>query len=159
MTRALVLFAFTLLTGGIPGGSASAQHTCDIPTTNEWLSERSPPTGGDVAEVDSALVHPVTNDLALAIATLGVADVVELSSEAVVRFVGRAPEHTSPDTRPYLVRAVYPTPRPTLALSWNGNELHVFAGGLGCSPFTKHPVVVFLDRRPASVRVMASAAL
>lgn len=159
MTRALVLFTITLLIGGVSCGSASAQQTCDIPTTNEWLSVRSPWIGGTFTEIDSALVHPVTNDMALAIAMLDRTDVVELNAEAVIKFVGAAAGQSRPDARPYLVRAVYPTSRPSLALGWSGSELHVFARGLGCMPFIKHPVIVFLDRRPERVRVMAAAAL
>ena len=38
-------------------------------------------------------------------------------------------------------------------------KLVVFADGLGCAPFTKRPVVVWLDREPAELFVGAHAAL
>lgn len=60
---------------------------------------------------------------------------------------------------PWLVRAVYPTPNAFVGASWFGTTLSVTAGGMGCAPFARHPVVIWLDKMPHRVEVTASAAL
>ncbi len=135
---------------------ARAQPGCDAPVTSEWL--KPPPAGGIGAAVERALVRPVTHDLPRAIAMLATRASVEIAPRDVVALSGPG-ELPSGGLRPYLVRAVFPTAHPSLTLRWSGAGLHVAAAGLGCAPFSNHPVIVFLDRQPADVFVTASAAL
>jgi hypothetical protein len=138
---------------------AAAQYGCHEPTSNEWLDQGF--YRGPGAEVRDDFVQPVTNDLPRAVAMLSSAQFVRLSANDVRRFLG--PGFAIPRGRklePHLVRAVFPTDRPKLGVSWDNNgNLFVFAGGLGCAPFSKHPIVIFLDREPQRIFVSASAAL
>ena len=135
---------------------AAAQYQCTAPTSNSWL--RQAPASTPETRIDDRFVRPVTRALPHAVAMLKKQALIRLSERDVKRFTGTViPSDQS--LRPYLVRAVFPTATPNLELSWGGSSLHVFAAGLGCAPFTKHPIVVFLDRKPHRVFVMASAAL
>lgn len=156
--RILVGVVLTLAVNGVPR-AAEAQTQCRASMKNEWL--RKPAAWQDGAEVNGSLVQPVSRSVSTAEAMLEKRDAVALSPSSVVKFLGRAnvPPSTGRRLRPYLVRAVFPTPAPTLKVRWSGNDLHVFAGGLGCFAFTKQPIVLFLDREPTSIYVMASAAL
>ena len=109
-------------------------------------------------------ITPVTVHLSEAVARLNDRDAVELTSSEAATFIGSAnppslAENGAPPLRPWLVRAVFPTFNPLLDAAWKGDKLVVFADGLGCAPFVKHPVVVWLDRAPASVIVIATADL
>jgi hypothetical protein len=135
-----------------------AQWTCKEPASNEWLRQ-APPTTKETAIPDS-LVQPVAHDLERAISLLRDRSFIRLSNSDANTFAGGAsPSVENPVLRPYLVRAVFPVANPRFRLSWSGNNLHVFLDGLGCAAFIKHPLVVFLDREPSDVFVMASAAL
>lgn len=156
--RIFVGVVLTLAVNGVPR-AVEAQTQCRASMKNEWL--RKPAAWQDGAEVDGSLVRPVKRNISTAVAMLEKRDSVDLTQSNVVKFLGGAdvPPSTDGHLRPYLVRAVFPTPAPTLKVSWSGNDLHVFAGGLGCFVFTKQPIVLFLDREPTSIYVMASAAL
>ena len=139
--------------------SVVAQPACDAPTTSSWL--RQPPNGQQDGTLAISRVHIVTRDVPAATNMLKDRSLVALTEGDSLRFAGPAlaPNASTRTFRPYLVRAVFPTPNPMLTVRWNGNDLHVHATGLGCSPFTNHPLLVFLDREPAHVFVTASAAL
>ena len=143
----------------LPGAATvTGQSACTAPTSNEWLRQGN--GSGPVKELPASQVRPVARHLEEAIAKLETRSVVLLSDAEARKFSGEENATGSrPKLRPYLVRAVYPTGNPTLHVAWNGHRLDVFAGGLGCAPFAKHPIVVFLERRPREVFVMASAAL
>lgn len=156
MMRIAMVLAIGLLADSGLHGRAAAQQTCNASTQSDWLTSR-PWTGGETSEIDRRLVHPVETGLDSAIAMLAVEDAAELTADDLSRFGVAAADEAG--LRPYLVRAVFPTANPYLTAAWSGDTLHVFAAGLGCFPFAKHPVVVFLPRRPTGVRVGASAAL
>jgi len=105
------------------------------------------------------LVRPVSKDLQRAISLLRKRSAILLSDRDVARFGGALRQKRDRRLRPYLVRAVFPTSNPMIRVSWDADSLFVFAAGLGCSPYVKHPIVVFLDREPKRVFVSASAAL
>ncbi|MNH49034.1 hypothetical protein D3C73_05970 [compost metagenome] len=129
---------------------------CNLPATNEWL-QRPPPThGASFKQVDASLVWEVTNDAQGAVAALTTEAVVEISREQVRHFAGEAAGSAAPNGVAYLV---FPSRWPSVRVGWSENDLHVFAGGLGCFRYGKHPVIVYLNRRPANVFVSALAAL
>lgn len=112
--------------------------------------------------VDASLVHPVIHDLPRAQVMLRVHPVAPLEQAEVVRFTGPVagvPSEQGGWLRPYLVRAVLPTPNAILDVRWSGTSLHVAANGLGCAAFSNHPIIVYLERKPGDVFVTASAAL
>ncbi|MNS43312.1 hypothetical protein D3C72_757100 [compost metagenome] len=132
---------------------------CNLPATNEWLQRPPPTDGASFKQVDASLVWEVTNDAQGAVAALTTEAVVEISREQVRHFAGEAAGSAAPNGVAYLVRAVFPSRWPSVRVEWSENDLHVFAGGLGCFRYEKHPVIVYLNRRPANVFVSASAAL
>ena len=136
---------------------ASAQYECSISTTNEWLTSGNHPS--PETQLSDDRVHPVTQRLPQAIAKLERRSAVRLSEADTRDFLGASTRTTPRRSRAYLVRAVYPTPYPRFWVKWDGTQLDVFAGGLGCAHFTKHPIIVFLERQPREVYVGASAAL
>jgi hypothetical protein len=88
--------------------------------------------------------------------------IVPLNNAEVARFSALTPKEIASKGerfRPYLVRAVFPSSNPQLTVQWSGSDLHVFAAGLGCASFEQRPIIVFLDRKPKVIFVMASAAL
>ena len=137
---------------------APAQYPCTIPATNEWLSK------GDRSESEKKLdgdrIRPVTEHISESITKLLSHSVLSLSVADVKYFTGK-PSASDFDSRlrPYLVRAVYPTSDPAFDVRWDGRRLDVVTEGLGCEPYVKHPVVVFLERPPQEVYVMAFSAL
>lgn len=136
---------------------ADAQFQCTEPTTNEWLLQ--PATSIDGETVAASRVRPVVSDLPLAIEALKNQPIILLSAKEAARFAGPDAADKGARLKPYLVRAVFPSSRPRLDVRWSGKDLHISAAGLGCAPFTKHPVVIFLDRKPEKLFVTASAAL
>ena len=153
------LFAFFLILAGF-GSSAAAQYQCNLPTTNEWLRGEVYREGPD-SEIGEDLIFPVSINLPRAIALLKKDSAVAMSVAQARQFAG--PDLKLPVNRrlkPYLVRAVFPSGDPTTGLSWGPHSrLRVFAEGLGCNLYVKHPIIVFLDRRPKQVFVVASGAL
>jgi hypothetical protein len=137
---------------------ATAQFTCKAPTSNVWLKQGR---SSDRAEhLSPDRIRPVSQALPRAIAKLATRSAVPLSIPEFQAFTGSAsPTNLGHRLRPYLVRAVFSTTNPQLDVWWDGKTLDVNADGLGCAPFLKHPVVVFLDRQPRQVFVAASAAL
>ena len=150
----LVLVASMTATFSAP---VASQDGCMWPTTNSWLRQGS--ITGDQVEVSHEHVRPVVRNMREAIALLSTRSTVPLTRQQVRQFVGPTAKIGNLRLRPYLVRAVFPSPNPTVGVSWNGGNLFVFAGGLGCAPYVKHPIVVFLDRSPKQVFVRATAAL
>jgi hypothetical protein len=148
-----LLFVF-LATSVRLHAQASAQQGCDKPYTNEWLTQ-SP--GDSPVAFDSPQVVPVTRHLVLAIAKLDSASIVPLPPDQVLRFTGAM--ITQPGLQPYLVRAVFPTLRPHIGIAEKGNNLTIFADGMGCAPYVKHPIVIFLKHKPNRVFVSAAAVL
>jgi hypothetical protein len=139
---------------------ASAQFKCDAPTKNAWLTEGLrwdetaplvPP--GRILEIEPAAVPE-------AIRALDRVAILPLDGERLTRLLGAGRPAAPPENlSPYLVRAVYPTPSPHLSATLNGGVLRVSASGLGCAPFVKHPVVIYLERAPETIEVTADAAL
>jgi hypothetical protein len=157
MTRSLLQISSIAVAVVAFCGPVAAQSECKEPTSNEWL--RQAPAGKE-QPVAGALVRPVTRKLPRAIALLSKESLVRLRDEEVLAFTGvTGASSAKRGSRPYLVRAVYPTGNPQIQVSWSGYNLHVFAEGLGCAPFIKRPIVVFLRRKPKHVFVMASAVL
>jgi hypothetical protein len=137
---------------------ATAQYSCSIPTTNEWLTKGDHPS--PEAQLSDERVLPVTQRVPEAIAKLESRSAIRLGETEVRHFTEESSARISNHKlRAYLVRAVFPTPHPRFWVKWDGVRLDVFAGGLGCAPFTKHPIIVLLERRPREVYVGASAAL
>jgi hypothetical protein len=139
--------------------TAMAQSSCRRSIKNEWLQRPIASQRG--AEIESANVLPVNKNIVEATATLDDRHFVALAVSDLRKFV-EGPLHTPSHTgrsRPYLVRAVFPAAAPSLHVRWSGSDLHVFAGGLGCAPFRKQPIIVFLHKKPANVYVMATSAV
>ena len=155
-TKCWLTFVMALVasTGPAP---VTAQPGCAAPVSSAWLRPLPPPDKN--VRVEPSRVHPVSRDLRAAVGMLRIQHVLELSQDDVVRFAGVGMPRQPAGLRPYLVRAVFPTSNPQLEVRWNGIALHVSASGLGCAPFTDHPIIVFLERGPAAVFVMATAAL
>lgn len=143
---------------GVPRQGAWAQPGCDAPADSDWLK---PAAASTERALDPGLIRPVGRALPRAIALLATRSSVVLTAADVVAMTGvpTVPPPQDRTLRPYLVRAVFPTDKPVLTVRWSGANLHVAAAGLGCAPFTRHPIIVFLDRAPADVFVTASAAL
>lgn len=145
-----------ILASAVHAQPTAGRFKCDAPTTNEWLL---PPAGSGKSEkVDAALVYPVQKHVERAVGLLDKQSATPLTQAQLAEFGVDAAPSTSV-RRAYLVRAVYPVQRPTLDVSWVSRDLHVFANGLGCAPFVKRPLVIFLDRKPRRVFVTAAAAL
>ena len=158
---------FTLLLAGIaiassdptaaapdPGGGCSASMS------DSWLVP-NPPGVEALAFTDTSKPVGVNRNLAEAMLRLAEQSFVPLS-EGDVRFFLREeppPSVKSGGKRPYLVRAVFSIPNPTIGGEWGGQDLFISTFGLGCYPYTKHPVLVYLERVPRRVYVSAMAAL
>lgn len=157
--RGIVIFVGSALAIAV-AAPASAQFKCDAPTKNGWLTEGLrwdetaplvPP--GRILEIESAAVPE-------AIRALDRVAILPLDGERLRRLLGTGrPAAPSANLSPYLVRAVYPTPSPQLSATLTGGVLRMSASGLGCAPFLKHPVVIYLERAPRTVEVTADAAL
>ena len=139
-----------------PVSGSVGQHICREPTTNAWLRQEPVADRSGFTDVDKSQVLDVSADLEAATALLATAGSVEITPQQARQFSGQS---SLPGGRPYLVRAVFPTPHPVVNVNWRGADLYVFAGGLGCAPYEKHPIVVFLDKQPIQVFVSATAAL
>lgn len=159
MTRLIVLSAIVTLMTCTAAMPAGAQERCDHPTTNEWLRASPPADWRGITTVEVSPVLEVEHEIASAVAKLEDVDAIPLTPDEMRQFTGEPAGDPPSGTRPYLVRAVYPTSWPTLHVSWYGNELYVFAGGLGCAPFVKRPIIVYLDRPPHTVFTSARSAL
>lgn len=159
MRRTLsLLFGSIGFTASAAAMSVAAQTSCAQPTTNEWLGQNRgvAPTN----QLQAERVRKVSMRLDRAVARLKSRSAVLLTDEEVQAFTGSGRASIeSRGLRAYLVRAVFPTRSPSLDVRWDGKRLDVFAGGLGCASFTKHPIVVFLEQKPRQVVVMATAAL
>jgi hypothetical protein len=138
--------------------AAMVQITCTAQAANEWLRKGDSPGPGTQLSADR--IRPVTQRVPQANAKLQRRSVALLTDAEIQKFTGQ-PSAKASDRRlrAYLVRAVFPTGNPSLDVRWDGRRLDVFARGLGCAPFTKHPIIVFLERPPRQVFVRASAAL
>jgi hypothetical protein len=136
---------------------ATAQFTCALPTSSEWLKQGD--SSGPVKQLGEKRVRPVSAHQAGAVAKLVRRSAVLLTEAEVRKFTGEPSSISDRALRGYLVRAVYPTANPALDVIWDGTRLDVFASGLGCAAYVKHPIVVFIKRPPRRVYVMASAAL
>lgn len=159
MARILSVLAFLVLAVCAGATPSQSQPACTLPTVNEWLKQAPATDWAGFAELDASLVRQVSNDIPSAVALLANDGAVPLSSEQVQRFAGRPAGDVPSGTLAYLVRAVFPTGRPRVSVGWHKNDLHVFAGGLGCARYEKRPIIVYLGRRPDNVFVSASAAL
>jgi hypothetical protein len=148
--------AILILTASGPG---YAQFKCDASTSSKWL--HSPAGFKDGSVIPKSLIQVVDRHFAKASAMLDRRPYAALRADQVTQFVGDAAfsKRATSEFHPYLVRAVFPTPNSNLELRWVGDDLHVEAAGLGCAPFSNRPIVVFLNRRPASVFVIAAGAL
>ena len=138
---------------------AIGQPDCPYPATSDWLSNFDGSNFPDKPLADGRVLV-VTNDINEAIEMLAGRSVLPLGDAQVRKFTGKSFDALRQRTlRPYLVRAVFPTSSPDLEVAWDGRLLAVFAGGLGCSPYWKRPIIVLLEREPVQVHVSASAAL
>jgi hypothetical protein len=146
---------------GLSPEAASAQSGCRYPTTNGWLSAAG--RDGDFKAAPAPVsTFPVVDGLPAAIVRLEAKPIEAISAAEAVQMAGpEISQALSQNTglRPYLVRAVFPTARPSIKVERRGDDLTVFAAGLGCAPFTKHPLVILLDREPRRIAVAANSAL
>lgn len=146
---------------GLPVPSTAEQSECREPSTDDWL--RQPVAPFNWQDLEAIAIRQVRADaLVVAVERLSDVSVVALSDDEVERLgeaemVGRAAIPTG--WRPYLIRSVFPVGNPRIDLNWQGEKLVVDAFGLGCAAFTKHPIIVYLDRAPTELFVTASAAL
>lgn len=138
------------------GTSAPAQVACDAPSANAWLQSGPavPETGPHIV----VPVAPVERDMSRAILALERKPVIALRPADVTRF-GVTPPVLAPGVKPYLVRAVYPAARPHITAGLDKMVLRIHAAGMGCAPFLKHPVIVWLAQPPKTLVVTADAAL
>ena len=157
MGRAFLIIACCASTA-CAGWASDSHSTCSQPLTNAWLKDSHQADWTGRTDVDASLVQQVSHDIPAAIDLLATEGAVQLSAEEVRRFAGDLAPLRGTGATPYLIRAVYPTAHPSISVGWHGNDLYVFAGGLGCAPYVQHPIIVYLIRPPASVFVSASAA-
>ena len=140
------------------GCAGTTGPVCLQSATNEWLRQSPVMDSSSFSQLDASRVHIVSHDVPAAIALLASEGAVLIGPETVEQFTGRPRAETPAGTSAYLVRAVFPTSWPTVGVDLSGDDLHVFAGGLGCAPYRKNPLIVFLDRKPGEIFVMASSA-
>jgi hypothetical protein len=156
-----LMFALFVAVVGLNAVPAVAQSTCHSRTPDEWLRQGT--FKGPGVDVSADVIRPVHKNLSRAILLLRNRDAIVLTKADLKTFGLDRSFWWIQDRRlrPYLVRAVFPSPNPSpmLGADWDGDDLYVFAGGLGCLNYTKHPIVVFLDRKPRRVFVTAMSAL
>jgi hypothetical protein len=136
------------------------QFRCDAPSADPWLSQ--PPFGfQERPSIGRSFVQPVLDDeVGNAGASLAKDVAHPLTSGQAAHLSGAPAPEGSATLRPWLVRAVFPVSSPNLSAIWlDERKLVILADGLGCAPFLKHPVVVWLDRAPVELLVAAEAAL
>lgn len=139
-----------------PSFPLAAHPRCSLSTADDWLTKGE--RAGPVLQLSNERVRAVTQRLSHAIEMLKTRSAVPLGKADVEAFTGE-PVGSGRSLHPYLARAVFPVPGASLDVRWDGFRLDVFAGGLGCAAYAKHPVIVFLERQPRNVIVIASAAL
>ena len=155
MIHTTLMIGLLALLSPVTGGLAG-QSSCREPTTNAWLRQGPVADPSGFMPIDESQVLNVSAGLEAATTLLMTADAVEITRLQARQFSGQS---SLPGGTPYLVRAVFPNSHPAISVSWRGTDLYVFAGGLGCAPYEKRPIVVFLDRQPTQVFVSAAAAL
>jgi hypothetical protein len=136
---------------------AAAQNGRTEPTSSEWL--RQAPNPQPPKRLSDDQVSPVAHELPEAIARLERSPAVPLRDSEVQKFLGRPAPDADRKLRAYLVRAVFPSAHSMVHVRRDGSRLDIFADGLGCAPYTKHPIIVFTDRRPRRIYVMAGTVL
>jgi hypothetical protein len=159
--RSYRVLAILMLLAAAPGRARSTEFRCDLPTANPWLT--SAPEGfRDRPPIDSSRIQPVSvrEPMAEAVARLADRSVSPLTRAQAARLT-RAPAPVGASApRPSQVRAVYPGPNPRVVAIWIGRpRLVLSADGMGCARFVKHPLVLWLDRGPARLFVVAGATL
>ncbi|MBN9318444.1 MAG: hypothetical protein BGN86_10640 [Caulobacterales bacterium 68-7] len=148
----------------MPGSAPAPQDedSCKASAVASWRPDSQPAVDWSKPAVQLAadLIHPVTADEAAASAKLAAVTAAPVSLAEAARFTGVSQarlQAAKPNAKPYLVRSVYPVPKPTLGVTWYGDMLEVAAEGEGCAPFRNTPLLVLLDRPPAGVFVGVSA--
>lgn len=136
-----------------------SSHPCGPTLTSDWFSEPAPRDWTGIELVPVKLVLEVQDTGGTAATLLARVDALLISPAQVQQFTGHPGPIPAPGTSAYLVRAVYPTQGSKVEVGWHEDDLHVFAGGLGCPRFQKRPVIVYLDRLPRNVFVSAMTAL
>lgn len=142
-----------------PASACAQQFRCDAPSHDEWMTPWVARDGeSPIAAASIVTIDPATAGEAIGLLQSSAA--VELDSAQFAHFAGAGSNaRPGPGEKPYLVRAVFPSPNAIVEASWFGDVLRVSAGALGCAPFLKHPVILLLNRVPVTVDVQASAAL
>lgn len=153
----LVCLALSACAGAMP--ETNRAEGCDVPRTNAWLRAPAPMDWTGIELVDVLPVLVVSHDMQAALSQLSVDEAVQITPAQVQRFTGGPAQANPAGTNAYLIRAVFPTPRPGVKVGWYRDDLHVFAGGLGCAPYERRAVIVYLDRSPREVYVSAMSAM
>jgi len=129
----------------MPGSAPAPQDedSCKASAVASWRPDSQPAVDWSKPAVQLAadLIHPVS-----------LAEAARFTGVSQARL-----QAAKPNAKPYLVRSVYPVPKPTLGVTWYGDMLEVAAEGEGCAPFRNTPLLVLLDRPPAGVFVGVSA--
>jgi hypothetical protein len=155
MRTALLILLLSLTACVGQGG----QFRCDAPTANEWAT-RAPPGFREAPPIAPGNIQIVRLNVAEAAAELSTQPVRALTPVEAGRLIGAEAPPGSQGLRPFLVRAVFPVENPILTAAWmEGDRLVVVADGLGCAPYVKRPLVLWLDRVPTGLFVVATAAL
>jgi hypothetical protein len=159
MRHSLSLKVWLVVLGLVPTPSVAQDDRCPGSiTTDDWL--KAGIELGPFQEIPSERVIPVDGNIAEAVKKLRKKPAISLKNSEVARFVGESSVlPNQPNLRPYLVRSVFATTNTVVKVRWYGEQLSVFAGSLGCPYYTKHPIIVFLERRPREVFVGAATAL
>jgi hypothetical protein len=159
LTPALLVLPLMLSACALARASPGPEFRCDLPTANAWLT--SAPEGfRDRPPIDPSQIQPVREGVDEAAATLAARSARPLTPAEAARLTGLSAPAGSAALRPWLVRAVYPVSSPLVGAAWlDSDRLVVTADGLGCAPFVKHPLVLWLDRAPGELFVVATAAL
>jgi hypothetical protein len=159
MVSRLPIRLLALVMAVTTGTAHAQQFRCDESSHDPWMASwvardgAVPVPRSSIVEIDPATMTE-------AVALLQTREAVELQPTQLTHFLKADPARQPPEgLKPYLFRAVYPVSRTFLSASWFGNLLQITSGGLGCAPFLKHPVVVYLDQLPEKVDVQASAGL
>jgi len=141
-------------------GAAPLQSWCNLPAHASWMRPGTRNEGGRA--VPASHIFPVVSGLSRSVESLRHRPIRLLDAAEAAKLGGtgiRTAMRGQRRLRPYLVRAVYPTRHPTIAVRWYGDHLSVNSGGLGCFPFTNRPIIVLLNRAPKQLFVDAHAAL
>jgi hypothetical protein len=155
--RAALILPLSLALAACASGSP---FRCDLPTSNPWRTQ-APEGFRRLPPIEAWRIQPLPEThVPEAVARLSDRSVSALTPEEAAELTGAARPAGTEALRPWLVRAVYPAANAAIGAAWlDGDRLVVTADGMGCAPFVQHPVLLWLEREPMQLFVVADAVL